>query len=163
MKRSILLSLAIIFVAGMTWAWAQSMDDKPYVIMAPVETIQVHAGATKDVNLAFRVGSEYHINSHTPKSPLLIPTALKLQPAAPITLGDVKYPAGQDMSFPFSGDDKLNVYSGDFTIDAYVKAPAGAAPGQYPVKGTLRFQACDHSACYPPRNLPVEFQVTVVK
>jgi hypothetical protein len=44
-----------------------------------------------------------------------------------------------------------------------LKAPAKAAAGSYPVKGELRFQACDHSACYPPRSIPVQFQVTVVK
>jgi hypothetical protein len=161
MKRFALLVLSAFFLTG--WLVAQSMGDKPYVILAPIGSVQVHAGATKDVNLAFRVGSEYHINSHTPNSPLLIPTVLKLEPAAPVTLGDVKYPAGQNVSFAFSGDEKLNVYSGDFAIDAFVKIPANAAAGNYPVKGTLRFQACDHSACYPPRTIPVEFQVTVVK
>jgi len=161
MKRAVFF----LFLIGLTanLVLAQSMDDKPHVIMAPVGNVQVHAGATKAVNLAFLVGSAYHINSHTPKSPLLIPTVLKLDATAPVKLGDVKYPAGQDMSFAFSGDEKLNVYSGDFVIDAFVAVPANAAAGNYPVKGTLRFQACDHSACYPPRNLPVEFQVTVVK
>src|ERR1700743_1045542 len=161
MKRFALLVLLAFLLTG--WLVAQSMADKPYVIMAPIGGVQVHAGAAKDVNLAFRVGSEYHINSHTPNSPLLIPTGLKLEPAAPVTLGDVKYPAGQNVSFAFSGDEKLNVYSGDFAIDAFVKTPANAAAGSYPVKGTLRFQACDHSACYPPRTIPIEFQVTVVK
>jgi len=161
MKRRMFAFLFVLLLSG--GLAAQSMGDKPYVIMAPVGNVQVHAGATKDVNLAFRVGSEYHINSHTPNSPLLIPTVLKLEPAAPVSLGDVKYPAGQDVSFAFSGDEKLNVYSGDFAIDAFVKTPANAAAGSYPVKGTLRFQACDHSACYPPRTIPVEFQVTVAK
>lgn len=161
MKRPGALILWALLLAGVSAA--QSMGDKPYVIMAPVGTVQVHAGATKDVNLAFRVGSEYHINSHTPNSPLLIPTTLKLDTTAPVLMGDVKYPAGQNVSFAFSGDEKLNVYSGDFTIDAFIKAPANAATGNYPVKGNLRFQACDHSACYPPRTIPVEFQVTVIK
>jgi len=75
----------------------------------------------------------------------------------------VKYPAGKDETFPFSPDEKLNVYSGDFSINAQVKVAAGATAGTYPVKGELRFQACDRSACYPPRSLPVQFQVTVVK
>jgi hypothetical protein len=142
---------------------AQNMDDKPFVVMAPVGSVQLRAGATKEVPLDFRIGSEYHINSHTPKSPLLIPTALKLEPAAPVTVADVKYPAGKDETFPFSPDEKLNVYSGDFSIDTQLKVAANASAGTYPVKGELRFQACDHSACYPPRNLPVQFQVTVVK
>jgi hypothetical protein len=67
----------------------------------------------------------------------------------PVTVADVKYPAGQD-DFPFSPDDKLNVYSGDFSIDAQVKVPAGAAAGTYPVKGELRFQACDRSPAIRP-------------
>jgi Disulphide bond corrector protein DsbC len=160
MKRFVVLVLSALLPVLLQ---AQSMDDKPFVVMAPIGKVQLRAGATKDVNLDFRVGPEFHINSHTPKSPLLIPTALKLEAQAPVMLGDVKYPAGQDVSFAFSGDEKLNVYSGDFTIDAFLKAPADAAAGNYPVKGTLRFQACDHSACYPPRNIPVEFQVTVVR
>ena len=162
MKTTIVgLLSALLLLAGL--AWAQSLDNKTFVIVAPVGNVQVHAGSTKDIPLDFRIGAEYHINSHTPKSPLLIPTALKLNPQQPVTLGDVKYPAGQDESFPFSPDEKLNVYSGDFTIDAMLKVPSDAAPGTYPVKGELRFQACDRSACYPPRNIPVQFQVTVVK
>ena len=159
------LRLAWIFPAFLLTGclWAQNLNDKPFVIMAPVGNVQVRAGATKDVSLDFRIGSEFHINSHAPKSPLLIPTSLKLNPPASVMVADVKYPAGQDESFPFSPDEKLNVYSGDFSIDALVKVAAGTPAGTYPIKGELRFQACDHSACYPPRNLPVQFQVTVVK
>ena len=154
--------LAAAFVLT-TLAWAQNMGDKNFVIMAPVGTVQVHAGGSKSVAMDFRIGSEYHINSHTPKSPLLIPTELKLTLPQQVTLADVKYPAGQDETFPFSPDEKLNVYSGDFSIEALFKAPANTPPGTYPVKGELHFQACDKSACYPPRSLPVQFQVTVVK
>ena len=66
------------------------------------------------------------------------------------------------MSFPFAPDEKLSVYSGDFAITAVVKTPPKAASGSYPVTGELRFQACDRSACYPPRSIPVKFDVTVV-
>jgi Disulphide bond corrector protein DsbC len=144
-------------------ALAQGGDDKPFVLAAPVGNVQVHAGASKSVPLDFRVGADYHINSHTPHSPLLIPTALKLDPTAPVTVADVKYPTGKDETFPFSPDEKLNVYSGDFSIEAMLKVPANTAPGNYSVKGELHFQACDRSACYPPRTIPVQFQVTVVK
>ena len=88
---------------------------------------------------------------------------LKLNPSEPVTVAEVKYPAGEDMSFAFSPNEKLSVYSGDFSITTVLKAPANAATGTYPVKGELRFQACDHSACYPPRTIPVQFQVAVVK
>jgi hypothetical protein len=162
MKKSFAFILLAILCAR--FAWAQSPGETvPSVVMAPVGKVQVHAGASTEVNLDFRIGSEFHINSHTPKSELLIPTVLKLTTPNQLTVADVKYPAGQDVSFPFSPDEKLSVYSGDFSIDTVIKAPANAAAGTYPVTGTLRFQACDHSACYPPKSIPVQFQVTVVK
>jgi hypothetical protein len=125
--------------------------------------VQLRAGASVNVALDFRIGSEFHINSHHPKADYLIPTVVKLNAPEQFTVADLKYPAGEEMSFPFSPDEKLSVYSGDFSINAVLKAPANAAAGSYPVKGELRFQACDHSACYPPRSIPVQFQVTVVK
>ena len=134
----------------------------PSVTMAPVGTVQVRAGNSATVQLDFRVGSEFHINSNKPKSELLIPTVLKLSSAEPVSISTVKYPVGQDVSFPFAPGEKLSVYSGDFSITAVVKAPAKAANGEYPVSGELRFQACDRSACYPPRAIPVKFEVSII-
>jgi hypothetical protein len=136
-------------------------ETRPSVTMAPVGNVHVSPGRTANVEIDFRVASEFHINSNHPKSELLIPTVLKLSPAGPLSVAAVKYPAGQDMAFPFAPNDKLNVYSGDFTITAVVQAPAKAATGKYPVTGELRFQACDRSACYPPRSIPVKFEVSV--
>ena len=143
-------------------SFSQEPGEKvPSVTMAPVGKVQVRAGSTVNVELAFRIGSEFHINSNHPRSELLIPTALKLNAADPVSVAGLKYPAGQDVSFPFAPTEKLSVYSGDFTITAVVKAQAKAANGNYPVTGELRFQACDRSACYPPRSIPVKFEVTV--
>jgi hypothetical protein len=161
MSRRQAFALVAVMLAAL--ALAEAQGDKPAVIMAPVGSVQLTAGASKQVSLDFRIQPEFHINSHTPHSELLIPTVLKLDTSDPVSLADVKYPQGQDVTFPFSPDEKLSVYSGDFSVDAVVKAPATAAAGTYPVKGQLRYQACDHSACYPPHSIPVEFQVTVVK
>jgi hypothetical protein len=35
--------------------------------------------------------------------------------------------------------------------------------GKYIVRGTLKYQACDNAACYPPRQLPVSFDVKIAK
>ena len=161
MTRSFFFSFSFLLALPLL-VWAQG-GKQPSVIMAPVGTLQMRAGGTSKVELDFRIGSDFHINSHTPKSELLIPTVLKFGPQEPLAVADVKYPAGEEMAFAFSPNEKLSVYSGDFSIDAILKAPANAAAGTYPVKGELRFQACDHSACYPPHSIPVEFQITVVK
>jgi hypothetical protein len=156
------LLLALFLLLGLP-VFSQGPGERlPSVTMAPVGKVQVKAGAPVSVELDFRIGSEFHINSNKPKSELLIPTVLKLQAAEPVSLVAVKYPAGQDVDFSFAPNEKLSVYSGDFAITAVVKAPPKAAPGEYPVAGELRFQACDRSACYPPRSIPVKFSVTVV-
>jgi Thiol:disulfide interchange protein DsbD, N-terminal len=157
-----LLGLLLFLVSGL--ALTQSPDDKqPSVIMAPVGNVQLHAGSSTNLVLDFRIGPDFHINSNKPRADYLIPTVLKLNPSEQVAIADVKYPVGEDMSFAFSPNEKLSVYSGDFSINIVLKAPANAAAGTYQVKGELRFQACDRSACYPPHSIPVQFQVTVVK
>ena len=161
MKRAV--CLVILAWASVAVLVGQEPGTKvPSVTFAPVGKVQVKSGGSATVQLDFRVGSEFHINSNQPKSELLIPTVLKLSSSGPVNVASLKYPAGQDVSFPFAPGEKLSVYSGDFTVTAVVKASAKATSGEYPLNGELRFQACDKSACYPPRAIPVKFEVSVV-
>jgi hypothetical protein len=161
MKR---LAIFLLLAGALTYiaAGQQPGQTVPTVELAPVGKVQVRAGATAKVDLDFRIGSEFHINSNKPKSELLIPTTLRLNTTDPIKISSVTYPAGQDMSFPFAPTDKLSVYSGDFTITTVIKALPTATNGTYPVSGELHFQACDRSACYPPKSIPVKFEITVL-
>jgi hypothetical protein len=131
--------------------------------MAPAPVVTVAQGKPANVPLTFRVSSGYHINSNQPKSEFLIPTALKVEATTDIVIGKTTYPEGQDMSFPFDPTEKLNVYSGDFTIDVQVRPLHSVQPGKYVVRGTLKYQACDNSSCYPPKQLPVTFDVKIAK
>lgn len=156
-------ALAILAVLLAATLLAQEPGTRvPSVTFAPVGKVQVKPGNAANVQLDFRVGSEFHINSNKPKSELLIPTQLKLSGVSPNLVVSLKYPAGEDVSFPFAPGEKLSVYSGDFSVTAAVKAAADAHSGDYPVTGELHFQACDRSACYPPRFIPVKFVVSVV-
>jgi hypothetical protein len=135
----------------------------PSVSMAPVGAVAAQRGAQTKVTLNFRVASGFHINSNAPKDEFLIPTALKMDLPTDIVLGKIEYPAGQDVSFPFSPDTKLNVYSGDFTINLMVHPLTSVVPGKYAMHGMLRYQACDNAQCFPPKTLPITFDVKVVK
>ncbi len=161
MKRiSTLVLLAVVLATCIS---AQEPGTRvPSVKFAPVGKVQVKPGGSATVQMDFRVGTDFHVNSNQPHSELLIPTQLKLTAAQPVSVPALKYPAGEDVSFPFAPDEKLSVYSGDFSISAVVKVPQNTKAGEYPVTGELRFQACDRSACYPPRSIPVSFTVSVV-
>jgi thiol:disulfide interchange protein len=113
----------------------------------------VPANQPATVKLHFRVDPGFHINSHTPKSDVLIPTRLTVAMVGddPEVTG-VDFPAGEPFAFAFEPKQKLDVYHGDVVLTAHLKAK----PGQHSIKAELYYQACDQAACYPPKKLPVE-------
>jgi hypothetical protein len=156
--------LFLAFLICATLAFAQSPGKKaPSVTVAPIDPITVTRGKSGVVTLNFRVAPGYHINSNTPKTEFLIPTALKMDAPTDIALTKVSYPAGKDMSFPFAPNEPLNVYTGDFAVTMTVRPLHTVQPGKYAVHGDLKYQACDNAACYPPKHLPVDFEVKVLK
>jgi hypothetical protein len=154
------ITFALVFCADAAQA---QIPPAPSVTMAPIPLTTTPRAAQTMVDLNFRVGGGFHINSNAPKSEFLIPTALKMDLPTDIILGKIAYPTGEDLTFPFSPDEKLSVYTGDFTIAVAVHPLHSVVPGKYIMHGTLRYQACDNAACYPPKNLPVSFEVKVVK
>jgi hypothetical protein len=157
--KSKLISLLALFAS---LALAQS-GKAPSVAFAPIALVTAPRAAQTMVDLNFRVASGFHINSNTPKSEFLIPTNLRMDLPTDIILGKIGYPAGKDLTFPFSPDEKLNVYSGDFTIAVAVHPLHAVVPGKYVMHGVLRYQACDNAQCFPPKTLPVSFEVKVTK
>jgi DsbC/DsbD-like thiol-disulfide interchange protein len=134
---------------------APAAKPKSYVVYA-AEQQAIAAGKKSVLELHFRVADGFHVNSHTPKSELLIPTQIVLQPAAGVKADALEYPVGTSYSFSFDPAEKLDVYSGAFTV----KLPVVAEAGAHSIEGTLRYQACDHAACYPPKSLPLEVLFT---
>jgi len=163
MKKRILLASALL-VTSLTSAQEEFGGPKgPVVKLAPPPVITAVQAKPTTVPLSFNVVNGYHINSNHPNSEYLIPTALKIEATTDIVVGKVVYPVGQDMTFPFAPDEKLNVYTGDFTVDVVVHPLRSVEPGKYVVRGSLKYQACDNTACYPPKNLPVSFDVKIAK
>jgi hypothetical protein len=161
MKRQLIC--ALLALSG--WAFGQEEfgPKGPVVTIAGAPTLTAVQGKPSTLSLSFNVAKGFHVNSNRPKSEFLIPTALKIDATTDIVIGKTVYPDGQDMSFAFAPDEKLNVYTGNFNIDVVVHPLHSVQPGKYAVRGSLRYQACDNTACYPPKNLPVMFDVKIAK
>lgn len=133
-------------------------DDRPVSHRQHVEflsdAITVDAGRPQEIELRFRVDPGFHINSHHPKDELLIATALRLDASA-VKVLDERYPAGAAFRLSNSPE-PLDVYQNEFRVSLRVIAPRGVTQ----LNGTLRYQACDNAACFPPRELPVRIALT---
>ena len=120
------------------------------------DAVEVKAGEPQVVVLRFRVDDGFHINSHTPKDELLIPTALQLNAASGIKVVGEQYPNGSTFRLPLDSGETLDVYQGEFRVSVRLVVPKGSST----LTGLLKYQACDNAVCYPPKTLPVTVAVT---
>ncbi|MFZ0637256.1 MAG: protein-disulfide reductase DsbD domain-containing protein [Candidatus Acidiferrales bacterium] len=121
----------------------------------------VPAGHTFEVAIVADILSGYHMNSHKPSEEYLIPTAVTLVPVKGFREVGSVYPEGQLLKFDFS-QDKLSVYSGKVTVRIKLAAELGAPLGDATLPFTLRFQACNATACLPPAKVQIPVTVKVV-
>ncbi len=166
MKFSLVIALLaaslITAVASAQEQQSLSPAKRSFVTAVPVSAVNVRSGHPAPVTFTFHIQPGYHINSNKPLMPELIPTQLKFSlPGSDMVIGRVKYPDGQLMAFAFDPNQKLSVYSGDFSVKAVVVAPPSANTGTYTVHADLKYQACDNNACYPPKSVPLAFEVKV--
>ncbi len=119
------------------------------------EQVTLPAGKSSAVVLHFRIRSGLHINSHAPREDFLIPTVFTIPEDSGVRLEAANYPAGTEFTLPVDPSTKLNVYTGDFTIQARIIAQ----PGDHLVEAKLRYQACDQNACMPPKTITVPIDV----
>jgi hypothetical protein len=72
-----------------------------------------------------------------------------------VRLDAASYPSGIFITLPADPKTKLNVYTGEFVIQARLVA----TPGNHLVQARLRYQACDQSQCLPPKTITVPIDV----
>jgi hypothetical protein len=156
-----LLGLVLVLSAGV--ARPQEGDAAAKVTADAVDPVTVRIGHSVPVQFTFHVKQGFHINSHQPSAPELIPTQLMFYLPEDLVMAKMEYPAGKLTSFPFDPNTKLSVYSGDVVIRGIALASSKSAAGRYTVHAELKYQACDNNACYPPKKLPLAFDVKITE
>jgi hypothetical protein len=158
-----MMKIAVVCFALLALVQAQDIKKKQYVTQLATPRVSVAGARTVPVQLRFAIDAEMHINSSKPHTENLIPTKLVLDLPTDLSVVKTIYPPGKDFSFAFEPSEKLNVYSGEFPITLQVRPAHGASAGTFKVHGELQYQACNDRACFPPKKLPVEFEVTVLR
>ena len=155
-----LIGLCVAVLGLSAQAQEIRLGDAQPVHRAHVELLssaaEVKAGEPQMVELRFRVEDGFHINSHTPKDELLIPTAIRFNTGSVVKVVDEAFPQGSTFRLPVGDGETLDVYQGEFRVEVKVVAPKGSST----LVGVLKYQACDNAVCYPPKTLPVVVAVT---
>ena len=124
---------------------------KSFVLYA-AEQQQIAAGKRSACELHFRVIDGFHVNSHTPSRSCLIPTRITLQPTAGVKERGCRIPCRKVLQFQLRPHRKTRRLLGRI----HRQAPSSCRARRATIEGALRYQACDHAACYPPKTLPVQ-------
>jgi hypothetical protein len=152
--------LFLLSVAGLFGLFAVARAESPDVRGRFVAPANLAAGAAATVIVEMALGSNWHVNSHTPSEKFLIPTEVKLTASAG-SLSAVRYPRQVEKRFPFS-EKPMAVYEGTVRFEADLSLPRDAS-GTVSLAGTLAYQACNDKQCFPPAKVPLEASIAVSK
>src|ERR1700745_409272 len=161
----IAIAAEAIFVSpGTALAIEQEALPSPAAVVKPQTLVSlepVPRGKSFEIAVVVEIAKGFHMNSHKPTDPYLIPTTLTPQLPAGFDVADTIYPDGHQEKFSFSPNKPLNVYTGKVILRLKLTAHPDAALGQTTVPITLRYQACNDTTCLQPVKIPVDarFQV----
>ena len=132
--------------------------EQPDVRVRMIAPERAPAGSTQTIAVVLTVGSKWHVNSHTPSEPYLIPTNVAITSSGG-GLSPVRYPADVTKRFSFS-EKPLRVYEGTVRFEADLEIPSSGAEA-ISLSGQVSYQACDDRQCYAPRKAPIEATIAV--
>jgi len=135
---TLLLESGVTASRGGTFALELAVPDEP-----------VQPGDTFRITARLSLPEGWHVNANPPSEDYLIPTRLEVEPPAGFELLGIRYPRPTDVEVGFAAR-PLSVYAGTVAVEAELRSPAAAAPGEYPLEARLYYQACTETECQAP-------------
>ncbi len=144
------------------WLASAAVDAQSRRPTAEVATVVAtkapRRGSTVTLTAHVRLPQGLHVQSNKPRDPDLIPTEISLVLPTGVTLVDVTYPKPSDLTVP-GFKQPLAVYPHEFDIVVRVKLGAQVPAGALSLPGTLRYQACNDTVCFPPSRTAISWSV----
>jgi thioredoxin:protein disulfide reductase len=140
----------------------RGLRPNPVHVQGVVDDHRVVRGMPFVVRLHVMVDNGYHINSNRPRDKFLIPTQVILKNTPEFTFMPAKFPPALDRKLEFS-EEKVLVFEGEVQFEVPARSNKEASPGRKTISGSLRYQACDESTCFPPKTIPFDVPVEVIK
>lgn len=158
MSRLRLIGLLGIVIGGVASAQLRQVEFKTEVIL---ERTAYARGSTVNGVVVAQVDPPYHVNANPASEDYLIPTELKIEAGKGYRVGKIVYPKPKEKAFAFTEGKAIKIYEGRVPIRFSLTLDKAAPKGTLSVKATLRYQACDDTACYPPRTVAVNLRIPI--
>jgi hypothetical protein len=127
--------------------------ERPVTAAVRIDTIRITRGSDIDVRVLVRIAPGHWLYARTDAGSPFNSVTLKLTAEASIReSGPWQFPRA---------DARGHIY-GDVEFRGRLHAAEEIAPGTYPVRCELTYQACTAELCWPPRTLKLETTLTVV-
>jgi DsbC/DsbD-like thiol-disulfide interchange protein len=157
--RLVCLALAAL-VSSTAPALAQMPGGNIVKASAAVKPVVVKPGGAGVLLISLGVSPGYHINAPKPNDPDLIPTAFQGTASAGVTFGTPRFPAPKAISVSYEKQPML-VYTGRTIVQVPFTIARTVKPGRVTLSGTLSFQGCNATSCFPPASAAVKALVIV--
>jgi cytochrome c biogenesis protein CcdA len=145
-------------VAALAWGQGANVEPETRWIF---DSNAAHPGSIVHAALQVRIPTGFHVHSDQPLDEFLIPTLLTVTPPDGFTVHQVVYPAPILVEAEFS-EEPLSVFENVFVIGVAIAVGEDVAPGAYPIRSSLRYQACDDKICLAPATRELENMLQVV-
>lgn len=159
-------TVIMVLLAGALLAGQQASPRRTLLeVVARPPAAAVAAGERFAVALDLTPEPKIHV--YAPEVTGYRPIGLEVRPQPGVIVRGITYPKSESYYYaPLK--ETVPVYQKPFTVSQELvldASPAGRAALKgarvVTVQGTLRYQACDEKICYPPRQVPVSWQVPV--
>jgi DsbC/DsbD-like thiol-disulfide interchange protein len=141
--------LPALFLTGLPYLAAQGSGH--LTVGAPAK-ISGARNASVQTRIPVTVDPGFHVNSNPAAAEYLIPLSVTWSATGALEAGKVTYPKSTREKV---GEDTLTVYTGSFDLIASFKVSANAPAGPGVAAGKLRYQACNSTTCFPPKNVEI--------
>jgi DsbC/DsbD-like thiol-disulfide interchange protein len=139
-------------------AWPQSAPN--IGVSGNVTPGNLKRGRPVKGTITMDIPAGYHVNSNHPLEQFLVATKLTVDAPQGMRMGPIVYPRAVLRTFKFSKS-QVSVYEGRAVMRFSMSVPANAATGSVELRAHLRYQSCNDSLCFPPKNQDVNLSVTI--
>ena len=155
--RPFLITTALLLAT--TTTWAQTTAKSVVTLTAVSQPANVARGGHGVLSITLHVSPGYHINSAKPTEKTLIATTFVGAAPAGVKFGAAQF--GPAKSFEIPAANPLSVYMGTTTVRVPFTVAKKAKPGRLTLGGSVNYQACNATACFPPSSTPVHASLSV--